>query len=210
MLHLPVKIAALTLAALAFFSPLANAITLPVLSIDNNTGDAGVVSDGTTLTINAHALGIETNPSPLIGFIDFIPDEPFTLTANVSTGSSLGGGNWMTGPGTLQVGTGGSLLSASFTSLALINAGSGTGNLMATLTYTGGSLAGAIGSGELIGGFVVGTCTGAAAGCDFSQAFSAQNITGTKVGAVVPVPAAVWLFGSGLLGLVGIARRKAA
>ena len=27
---------------------------------------------------------------------------------------------------------------------------------------------------------------------------------------VVPVPAAVWLFGSGLLGLVGVARRKAA
>lgn len=27
---------------------------------------------------------------------------------------------------------------------------------------------------------------------------------------VVPVPAAVWLFGSGLLGLIGIARRKAA
>jgi hypothetical protein len=27
--------------------------------------------------------------------------------------------------------------------------------------------------------------------------------------AVVPVPAAVWLFGSGLLGLVGVARRKA-
>jgi hypothetical protein len=27
---------------------------------------------------------------------------------------------------------------------------------------------------------------------------------------VVPVPAAVWLFGSGLLGLIGVARRKAA
>ena len=25
---------------------------------------------------------------------------------------------------------------------------------------------------------------------------------------VVPVPAAVWLFGSGLIGLIGIARRK--
>jgi len=25
----------------------------------------------------------------------------------------------------------------------------------------------------------------------------------------VPVPAAVWLFGSGLIGLVGVARRKA-
>ena len=29
-------------------------------------------------------------------------------------------------------------------------------------------------------------------------------------GAVVPVPAAVWLFGSGLLGLIGVARRKKA
>jgi len=27
---------------------------------------------------------------------------------------------------------------------------------------------------------------------------------------IVPVPAAVWLFGSGLLGLIGIARRKEA
>jgi len=31
---------------------------------------------------------------------------------------------------------------------------------------------------------------------------------GTVTNTVVPVPAAVWLFGSGLLGLVGIARRK--
>jgi len=29
-------------------------------------------------------------------------------------------------------------------------------------------------------------------------------------GTVVPVPAAVWLFGSGLLGLIGIARRNKA
>ena len=29
-------------------------------------------------------------------------------------------------------------------------------------------------------------------------------------GDVIPIPAAVWLFGSGLLGLVGVARRKSA
>jgi hypothetical protein len=34
--------------------------------------------------------------------------------------------------------------------------------------------------------------------------------SGTAVGAVVPVPAALWLFASGLLGMIGIARRKAA
>jgi len=32
--------------------------------------------------------------------------------------------------------------------------------------------------------------------------------TGTIGAAVVPVPAAIWLFGSGFLGLIGIARRK--
>jgi hypothetical protein len=31
-----------------------------------------------------------------------------------------------------------------------------------------------------------------------------------NAGTVVPIPAAIWLFGSGLLGLIGIARRKKA
>ena len=37
-----------------------------------------------------------------------------------------------------------------------------------------------------------------------------SSLTLTVRGAVVPIPPAVWLFGSGLLGLIGIARRKAA
>lgn len=41
---------------------------------------------------------------------------------------------------------------------------------------------------------------------NFNANFNA-NMTATP-DAVIPVPAAVWLFGSGLLGLVGIARRK--
>ncbi|HAJ92353.1 MAG TPA: hypothetical protein DCO71_07055 [Gammaproteobacteria bacterium] len=35
-----------------------------------------------------------------------------------------------------------------------------------------------------------------------------DSVTGIPPGAVVPVPAAIWLFGSGLLGLLGISRRK--
>lgn len=49
-------------------------------------------------------------------------------------------------------------------------------------------------------GFSVDTIPGTAGG-NFAQYVGVQN-------PAVPVPAAVWLFGSGLLGLVGIARRK--
>ena len=49
----------------------------------------------------------------------------------------------------------------------------------------------------------------------FSLGFAAENgvltaiSTDIKNTEVVPVPAAVWLFGSGLIGLVGVARRRA-
>jgi len=36
---------------------------------------------------------------------------------------------------------------------------------------------------------------------------SGHSLTLTNISSV-PVPAAVWLFGSGLLGLIGVARRK--
>ena len=39
--------------------------------------------------------------------------------------------------------------------------------------------------------------------------FLISNVTMTTEFSAVPVPAAVWLFGSGLLGLIGVARRKA-
>lgn len=45
--------------------------------------------------------------------------------------------------------------------------------------------------------------------CALGTSFSwAQNMITPGVWTVVPVPAAVWLFGSGLIGLVGVARRK--
>ena len=48
---------------------------------------------------------------------------------------------------------------------------------------------------------------------DFATGFQSLNAPGGRVFAAwavhpVPVPAAVWLFGSGIIGLIGIARRK--
>jgi hypothetical protein len=52
------------------------------------------------------------------------------------------------------------------------------------------------------------TGTDIASGQSFEYGYAAS--TQTVSAAVVPIPAAVWLFGSGLLGLVGIARHKKA
>ena len=45
---------------------------------------------------------------------------------------------------------------------------------------------------------------------DASAIFDGKDLSHISAYTVVPVPAAVWLFGSGLLGLVGVARRKRA
>ncbi len=67
------------------------------------------------------------------------------------------------------------------------------------------------GSATIVSNSAVGPAWGFFLGTPYTEVFS-LNIVGTSAGAAivnaVPVPAAVWLFGSGLLGLVGIARRK--
>ena len=44
--------------------------------------------------------------------------------------------------------------------------------------------------------------------CIFSQIDGASIYSNPGSWSVVPIPAAIWLFGSGLIGLVGVARRK--
>ena len=165
----------------------------PALDIATLAGDTGVSSDGTTLTVDATAFSIFTDP----GFLD-IPDVDFSLTASYS--SFDGGITYTFINGSLTAGT---LLSATFGTMDILSLGGGMGNFLADVTYTGGSLAGGLTSGRIEGQF-----TNATSG-DFSGAFNADSVI-AKVGPVVPVPAAVWLFGSGLLGLVGVARRKKA
>jgi hypothetical protein len=50
--------------------------------------------------------------------------------------------------------------------------------------------------------------SGPFAGFNANFDITSVHITSDPPGPVVPVPAAVWLFGSGLLGLVGVARRR--
>lgn len=59
----------------------------------------------------------------------------------------------------------------------------------------------------LVSGGAVGDAWGTFTGNPYYEVW---NVTLNRVGnaTIVPVPAAVWLFGSGLLGLVGVARRK--
>lgn len=72
-----------------------------------------------------------------------------------------------------------------------------------------GSALSAAGAGTWTGNVVnygnVGAAWAAFDGTPYTEKF---NVTLNGTAAVVPIPAAVWLFGSGLLGLVGVARRK--
>jgi len=45
-------------------------------------------------------------------------------------------------------------------------------------------------------------------GGPFNGQIGTYNVTGTYAVAAIPVPAAAWLMGSGLIGLVGVARRR--
>ncbi len=160
-------------------------VMLPALDIQFTPGDSGYTIDASSLTIDATVTGIIDG---LNNFTD-ITDQSFTLTATgTSTLTSGGSFTFISGlyDGTFTVG--GGLLTGSFTGMILDGLEAAPG-LNGDVSFTGGTLqSGATGRLEL--------------------ALSNTSVAG-KLGAVVPVPAAVWLFGSGLIGLVGIARRKA-
>ena len=82
----------------------------------------------------------------------------------------------------------------------------------ASASGSGSDLA-AAGAGAWTGSVVnygnVGAAWAAFDGTPYTEKFNI-TVNGTAAAPAVPVPAAVWLFGSGLLGLVGVARRKKA
>ncbi len=171
------------------------AVTYPALDIQVLSGDTGITSTATSFTIDATAFGIIDARG---SFID-IPDQTFLLESDTN------------GAGTINVDSGSSL-SASFSNLTVYYLGSGQGQFFADLDYLGGSLVSGLSTGRIEGGFAGATYDGTAGLIiPFGTVFTADTIS-AKLGQVqvVPVPAAVWLFGSGLLGLAGITRRKKA
>lgn len=177
--------------AFAFVAFDANSAVLkPQLDIQTLGSDTGVANSGGTLTIDATAIAIITNSTS----VD-IPDTPFFLTADYSSSS---GSDYFFNNGSLTVG---SLLTAEFANLTVTSLGGGTGVFSADLIYTGGDLQGNLTGGRIEGAFFNATSD------DFSMDFSAADAL-AKVGAVVPVPMAVWLLGSGLFALSGLAIRR--
>ena len=156
------------------------AVTLPALDIALFPGDGGAVLSGLP---DSPVLDIDATAF-IIVTDDItspieIPDQAFTLHGAFD--------------GTFFVGTfdvAGGLLSGTFDNLTLTVLSSGSLDFKTDLLYTSGSLMGGLTGGRLEG---IGNTSNLAA----------------KLGAVVPVPAAAWLFGSGLIGLIGVARRKA-
>lgn len=190
-----IKMALPVVAGLMFTAVANSAIVYPALDIQQLTGDTGVVSNGTGLTMDGTAITVINSPTLGDILYDFA-DQNFYLTSDAS------------GVGTLSVG--GNVISASFSNLTLYDLSAlggqfvGTGNFTADLTYISGDMAGSITGGRIEGGFK--NASGAIAlGGDFTAGSIIAKLGEVQV---VPVPAAVWLFGSGLLGLAGIARRK--
>jgi len=183
------KFQTLLLAVLTMFgSASALAVTFPALELN----PVAVTGNNTGLTMSGTVPYILSDPTTML--VDLNPDLTFSLTSDTA------------GAGSLLV-DGGLALSATFSDLMITSLGSGTVVWSANLSYTGGSLAGGLTAGLVEGGF------SGINGFSMGQSLLGENFSGMgglgKLGAVsaVPVPAAVWLFGSGLLGLAGIARR---
>ena len=163
------------------------AMIFPALEVDVLGGDSGLSFDATSLSIDGTVTGIIDQANV---FTAFATPQSFTLTA---TGTHTlftpsGAPEMINGSYDGEFIVGGGLLSGSFIGLKL-------GGLSSQPTLTGDLI--------ISGGSLMSSGTGR-----LELATAGSNVVG-KLGAVVPVPAAIWLFGTGLIGLVGVARRKA-
>jgi len=128
-----------------------------------------------------------------------------TFTAEIATGGILNSGSFSIGGTVASLGfNSGTLLTGDLIDFGFLNSSQ---TLEFLFNPTGGDLASSYTFGSGQGGIIL--AISGYNGDDFNSSFSTSAYNGIADVAPVPVPAAAWLFGSGLLGLVGIARRKA-
>jgi hypothetical protein len=169
-------------ALLAIALALPSVASAATLSLVQNPGDDGAVLTGDTLT------GFTFDIEATVNGFD-LGDPTFILNGALSAADyAPGGDNFFSGTFSIA----GGLLEGTFSDLQLTTY-SDIIEFEASLSYTSGILMDGLAGGSL-------------SGVDSSSDFGADLGPVT----VIPVPAAVWLFGSGLIGLAGIARRKVA
>jgi len=129
----------------------------------------------------------------------------FGLTTTIDAFGVLSGGTLTIGGTVASLGfNSGTLLTGDLTALGFNNAGD---PLEFLFDVTGGDAFALYGGGSLSGGIIL---SNSGFEGNWENSFTADATAASDTG-VVPVPAAVWLFGSGLIGLVGFgrhARRK--
>ena len=170
--------------ALIALSPIANAdVVAPAIEIgDLGAGDF-ISGSATTLTINGTGTSIITDFGPPLTFID-ITDVDFVLTGDRGSNNGI---DYLFTNGVITAGT---YINTTFDTLTM-------SEIFGFASFSADLASG----GRIEGGF---TLTG-----DIASDFTGDTLIAKAGPVVVPVPAAVWLFGSGLLGLIGIARTKA-
>ena len=133
----------------------------------------------------------------------------FDLSATIDDAGNLVGGTIAIGGTVASLGfNSGTLLTGTLTAFGFPDAGSNPFEFL--FDVTGGDAAALYGGGSVPAGVILsGTGFGGNFTSDFDNLSSGTG-TGIAVANVgtVPVPAALWLFGSGLLGLTGLARRR--
>jgi len=192
----------LLLAGLFVLSPGAQAASLGLTLNDtpdivSTFIDVKYNSEMGTLMASGTANELDDDGSP-----EAITAGSFDLTAMIDALGVMSSGTLSIGGTIASLGfNSGTLLTGTLTTFGFPEAG---GDPLGFLfDVTGGDAASLYGSGAYPGGIILGSSgfTGS-----FTENFG--RIDGVADVASVPIPAAVWLFGSALLGLVGLSRRR--
>jgi hypothetical protein len=179
-------------------------VNYPYIDVIQLGSDLGVSDTGGALTIQGTADAVIIAPGSTMSIS---PAGVFTLNATYQRPDPTSGYDFTNGSLTVTNGGSSPLLSASFSDLVVqtgVPTPFGTSaTFTAPLTYTGGSLAGSLSGGVLLGSFLL-----TSSGTNLSQDFAGDQMT-AKVGTVVPLPASLPLLLAGLCGLGGLTARAA-